>query len=209
MPVGAAIGIGALASTSASIYATNRQSRANREAMQHQTRANDEALQVEREERDYDRQIDAERYAREQERLDRLERRDDERYTTDANFDRTKFNANAAYRATGKAALQQLAGLAGLEVGDVSVEQVPMLPTPAPIPSAPAMAGGIPPRRRAADFVPGYQPPGAMPSANEPQVGEDGLVELRMPAAAYQQFAQQYSPQRPRRRVTEFLPAGA
>jgi hypothetical protein len=213
MAVGTALAIATIASAAAStggtIYASKKASSANDKALKAQTTANDQALAVEREERDYDRQIDQERYARDQARIDRLEARDHERWTTDANFDRTKYNANAPYRATGKAALSQLAGLAGLNVGDVEAEKVAMLPNtppqsaPASAPlAAPATNGMLPTGRRP---VHSLVPPA--PGGDLPAPGEDGLVEMRMSPEAYARLSSQWSP-RPRRSVRDLVPMG-
>jgi hypothetical protein len=209
-----ALAVSAGASTAGTIYASNRQASANRDALRAQTRSNDQALAVEREERDYDRGIDAERYAREQARLDRIERLDSEtrarneaRSTRDENFERTQWNANAEYRATGKAALGELASLAGLEVGDVAGEHVAMVPDapPSEIPAQTVMPTTS--RRRVGDLVPGVTPQAA--PEDPAAAGEDGLVEVRLPRDEYERLSTQWMPQRPNRRpVSRFLAGG-
>lgn len=198
MPVGAGIAIAGLAGTVGTVYAANRQSQANRDAMRTQTRANDQALAIEREERDYDRQIDQERYQRDQERLDRLDARDREifdianaRLTRGENFDRMQWNARAPARATGRAAMAELAKLAGLEVTGVGSDNVPLIDE-TPVARPAASMGDMrsmerpttSPYRRVRDFVPMDDPVAP--------VGEDGVVEMRMTPEEYDQLVSEW-----------------
>lgn len=208
------------ATAGASIYASRQQSRANDRALDAQRRANDQAIGIEREERDYDRQIDQERYQRDQERLDRLDARDREifditnaRLTRGENFDRMQWNARAPARATGRAAMAELAKLAGLEVAGVGSDNVPLIDE-APVARPAASMGDMrsmerptaSPYRRVRDFVPMDDPIAP--------VGEDGVVEMRMTPEEYDQLVREWrtptsiTPTSRRRSPAALVPGG-
>lgn len=199
MPVGAAIGIAGIATSASTIYSAKTQSGANRDALATSRAANEAALAQAREEFEYDRKrqerldrLDEGRYAENQSRLDRLEAEDRRRFDLGANFEREQYNNRAVYRAAGKAAIAEIAQLAGLNLGDLSVEQVPLLE------AAPA-AAARPDTRIAALDPRASQPPA--PSIL-PAPGSDGLIEMRMSPEAYEQLSAEWAPmeRRPSRR---------
>jgi hypothetical protein len=212
----------------ASVYGSRTAGRSNRQALKYESASTSQAMRMEtdnetrrREEFDRSERLAEQAWNAEQERLDRQEARDEQRYQTelresqrrtglenaarirDQNMDRTRFNANAPYRATGTAALAELAQLAGLSVTPGA--EVPMIPgetyedvpPSAPAPTAPTTT---PPPSSAVSPVttgplvaptpptPAPRTPKPTPRAM-PTADADGLVEFRMSREAYATLA--------------------
>jgi hypothetical protein len=185
----------------AAVYGAKKASSANREAMRTTTAANDKALAFE-ERREDRRQTewDAEQDMLErqwnagEQRADRLERREDERWRIDdaratrgENMDRQIYNDRAPYRGASVAALNEMMTLAGL--------------TPAPTTTMPMVAGETAPA-----YTDSAPKPAVAASTGVPQAGQDGLIEMTLPREQYDTLIKESAPivQAPRRSYRGF-----
>lgn len=211
--------IGGATTITAGVLGSRAQSQSSRRAVEATERANQEALQFERdnearrrEEFDRSEQMARQAWDAEQARLARLDERqirldeldewryrnEDARATRGENFQRQQYNARAPYRATGRAALNELARLAGLSVGEG--DTVPLVPggdTPPP-PLATGISSGAPSptpttatlsQRAPIDLV--NRP---MTAGHPPEVDADGKIPVTISADAYRTLA---TPRRP------------
>jgi hypothetical protein len=175
------IGTGVAGATS--IAAMRSASGSNRKATDAQARAEAQALELDKEQlaeekRQFDNQqkLAKEAFDAEQDRLERdttLEnarwKSGEARATRGENVDRYRYNQNAPYRATGRAALGSLADLAGLKVG--AGDTLPMVPgeEAPPYPTDAEIDAQIETSRR------------SVRNETMPEPGGDGLIEVRMP----------------------------
>jgi hypothetical protein len=212
------LGFGQMAALSAIPTATSfvtnwmagrQQANAARDAADAAARANSEALAFEREVWGSDRERRDRLDLEEQRRYDSesVEDRhrwgaDDARRTRDENMERELWNARAPYRAAGKAALADLARLAGLTVGPE--DTLPMVPG-GDVPTLRAQSSVPPPSEGAAkDPITGGETGHPLTNFNDPmpEPDDDGLVPVRISADAYRRLAPESEPIIQPRRVS-------